>query len=245
MPLFKGKDFPIEYIESRKYFEQTCKLAHQIGLLKKHNIIVVAHVATATSELRKLGILEALENSINDMLNKYDNIIIALENTTAFTFQRYQTWCPNTSVSIENGDFVFSNIELAKHINNERCGVCLDTCHALMDENNLIWLDTFFNYTLTDTLGKNNRFLNEVFKQSAPYLKLIHLSYVEGNGYGKSHGLPFTNFDYNDKSRKTLFHINELYKYHKLNCPITIEVCENNVEHAHNYTTTINTINNY
>ena len=244
MPLTKGEDFPIEYLEGRNYFKQTCKLANKIGVLKNHKVIVVVHITTSVSELKKTGLLDVIKITILKELNKYDNIIIALENPSSFSYQKQKNLVFNSSVSINEGHISLANVELAKHINHERCGVCLDVCHALMDEHNLAWIDTYFDYLMLDTIGKNNRLFDEIFNQCKPYLKLIHLSYSEHHGYGKYHGLPYVKYSHDDKPFNIMKHIQQLYSSIETKPPITIEVCEHNVNHAINFTKTMSFIKN-
>ena len=244
MPLYKGEDFPIEHKEGRDYFKQTCELANKVGHLKGHDIIVVVHIATATSELIKTGLMDIIKSTILDELNKYDNIVIALENPPAFSYRRHDHFIFNSALSIKDDKILFSNVELAKYINHERCGVCLDVCHALMDEHNLSWIDSYFNFSLSDCMDKNNRLLNEFFLQCKPYINLIHLSYTEYHGFEKYHGFPYVDEDFDRKCIRTLKHVERLYTTLEYNCPVTLEIYENNIQYAENYSKTIDTIKN-
>ena len=60
--------------------------------------------------------------------------------------------------------------------------------------------------------------------------QLIHLAYFEGTGYGKGHGVPFT-----PENEHILREVLDLYKEFQLDCPITLEVREDDYMNCTNY----------
>jgi hypothetical protein len=238
MPLINGTDSVIEQVDGREYFKKACKLASDIAEIKNHNIIVVLHTSMQILELKALGLYDVVVNVIRGELDKYPNIEIAIENTATHDYRREsQIWTSNNTLSFENGKMKMANVELAKNVNHERCGTCFDTCHAIMNENNLKHINFAFENFIEEIYGTKSLF-DIMFEQSAPIIKLIHLAYAEGNGFNELHGLPFS-----DNNFSTLLHIDNLYRKHNLNCPVTVEVYEKDINNALNYVITQKTIN--
>lgn len=237
MPLINGEDYNIEDVEGRKIFKKVCALSSQIANIKNYNIIVVVHTATPPFILDKLGILYDVILVIREMLASYTNIEIAIENCTLYNFVNKQGLLHRQNATyIQDGKIKMANVELAKMISHQRCGVCFDTCHALMTETHLMNDDKLFeNYVKRMIADK--RIFTELFEQSASFLKLIHLAYSENHGYDEYHGKAFTGQEF-----IVLKYINSLYNKNNLNCPVTIEVYEKNLNDAKNYKLTIEQI---
>jgi hypothetical protein len=237
MPLINGVDSVIEHVDGREYFKKATKLASDIANLKGHNVIVVLHTSIQPNELKLLGIYDEVVNTIRDELEKYNNIEVAIENTATCDYRRDVVICASVgTISIENNGIKMANIELIKAVGHERCGSCFDICHAIMNENNLSYFNTCFEGVL-DKACKGEPMFEIMLKQSLPTLKLIHLASATGNGFNELHGLPFNceNFD-------LLLYINNLLKIHDVNCCVTVEVYEDDINDAQNYLQTINTI---
>ena len=237
MPLINGEDYNIEDVEGRKIFKKVCALASQIANIKNHNVIVVVHTTTPPFILDKLGILYDIVLTIKEMITNYTNIEIAIENCVLYNFIDKQGLLQRqNSTYIQDGVLKMANVELAKIINHQRCGVCFDTCHALMTETYLKHDNKLFEDYIKNVAG-DKRIFTSLFEWSTPFLKLIHLAYSENHGYGKYHGRPFTEQEF-----IILKYISGLYNKNNLNCPVTIEVYEKNLNDAKNYKLTIEQI---
>lgn len=233
MPLINGKDYDVETVEGREIFKKVCTLASKIANIKNHNIIIVVHTSTPLFKLKEFGIENVLVTTIQEMIDKYSNIEIAIENTTLYDFiPKKGVLCRQNPCYIENGRIKLSNVELAKAVGRDRCGVCFDTCHALMTEAHLRRDNKLFEeYIYNVCNGK--RIFTALFEESAPMLKLIHLAYSENHGYNEYHGMPFTGQEF-----IVLNYINGLYEKYNIDCPVTIEVYEKNLFDAKNYVLT-------
>lgn len=237
MPLFQGNDYNIETIEGKKIFEKVCELSSKIASIKKHNVIVVIHIATPLFLMEQYGIKDDVIKVILKMIKKYNNIKIAIENNVLYDFSpRKGVLYRQNSYYILDNKLQLSSVELAKAVNHKRCGVCFDTCHALMSERHLNNDDRLFEGYISD-ICHGKRPFDIFFEEAAPMLKLIHLAYADGHGYEKNHSRPFT-----EREHIVLRYIDNLCDKYNICCPVTIEVYEDDINEADNFVTTKNQI---
>ena len=237
MPLVEGEDYNIETAEGLETFKKVCELSSKIGDIKGHDIIVVVHTATSLTQMKKFGIDSKVIGVIKDEIEKYSNIQIAIENNVHYNYSTKKgKFYQFDTLYIENNELKLSNVELAKAVNHERCGVCFDTCHAIMSEYYWDYMNQMFEGYMEDVCD-GRRLFDIMFAESAQMLKLIHLAYTEKHGYDNYHGLPFT-----EDSFEFLKHISDLYNNYNAKCPVTIEVYEDDLNNALNYLTTLEQI---
>lgn len=226
MPLYKYHDYDIEKVESQKILKKVCLLAEEIidfqnNFFKENEkILVVVHLNISFQLLKEYGLLNRLKKLILELINKYPNIEIGIENVTSINYiKELGTFNFNNGLYLEEFQFKFSNIELVKEINHERCGIVIDTCHLLMNKKVMKKIQKY----LKNEIVLDN-FIEEYFKQGSQYVKLIHLNYCESHGFHKYHGLAFDKKD--KKSMKYLKEIMDLYFKYNYSCMITLEVNE-------------------
>lgn len=227
MPLCLNNDYEIEKKETKKVLEKVCQFAQNIAILEEHFVLIVVHIADAVLNLANYNMLNRLKNLVISCLDTYDKVELAFENTTNIELKDGNINFENP-VIIRDNHFIFSNIEFAKFVNHERCGVVLDTCHLLMTKNLFENLEKFLDCKLN-----SQKIFKEAFKEAAPYIKLIHLNYAKKHGYEELHSLPFLKKD--KKSIKYLNYLMKLYKKYNYNCMITLEINEENFVDAKNF----------
>jgi hypothetical protein len=229
-PLSQNVKTDIEEKASREILVKTCEFAHKIALTQKHNVIVVCHLSSSVDQLKRLGIYESLVFFIRDLAAMYEHLEFAIENVMRLS-DNIQDRVNFKTASFEDP------IILAKDINHDRVGTCLDTCHALADI-------SVVNY-VTGYLRQTGKFKNDelifgldaFFAKNKETIKLIHLSNALSHGMYDDHGLPFT---INDQDRLSV--MLDLYEKYKYTCPITIEVREKNYSNARNFEITFNNL---
>lgn len=200
-----------------KLLDQVCYLANTIGKSQNKSILIVVHSEEHKENLKMLSDgWKRVLNGIGCMLFKYTYIEFGLENVSPLRVNKQNEYLHL------NNNWGFDNVEIVKalreQLHTERIGTVLDTCHATISEK----IATLLSSNYEEYIDKSDFTIENYFKKNKPYIKLIHLSDTIGNGYGKGkHGMPFT-----EDSANTLYRYLDLYENMKLDCPITLEVAE-------------------
>ena len=209
-------DVNIESFVSRDFslLEQVCYIADYFGKIQSISVLVVIHSEMNMDNMIAVNILDRVVNIVGYMIMKFRNIEIVLENVTPLR-KVYKG-----EIYLSN-NFHFDNIKITnyirKELNTERVGTCLDTCHAMIADKYMKEI-----YRILGDLEYKDFSLESFFDFNKDVIKLIHLSDVNGNGYGRGkHGIRFT-----DKTKDRLKYIIDLYKKYGYTCPITLEVEE-------------------
>lgn len=211
-PLLKedSDEIALEHLLIERYFEMfedTCKYAEYIADKESKRIKVVIH-NTFSKDLweRTKLIEEKIGPSIKQVLDKYTDVDLVVENSTSRSETRFKT-------ILGMDDVTFSVLELNKIIGN-RARTLLDTCHNMM------------NYKMWEKVtGENLLDWDETFKMATNgiNLGLIHLNNMWIDGIDKDHGVAFDKDHEGDLEK--LRKIMDAYdKY--ADCEITIEVRE-------------------
>lgn len=209
-------DVNIESFVSRDFslLEQVCYIADYFGKIQSRNVLVVVHSEMNIDNMIAVDILDKVVNTIGYMLMKFRNIEVVLENVTPLR-KVYKG-----EIYLSN-NFHFDNVKIVQYIrkelNTNRVGTCLDTCHAMIADKYIKEI-----YRIIGDIEYKDFSLESFFDVNKDVIKLIHLSDVNGNGYGRGkHGIRFT-----DKTKDRLKYIIGLYEKYTYKCPITLEVEE-------------------
>lgn len=205
-------EISIEYLLKDRFykiFEDTCKFAEYIANLENKRIKVIIHNSydKKTWDFSQL-LEEKIGPSIKRVLDKYQNVDIALENS----------WVLNDEAMGFRNCFDMSDVSYAVKVLNEICDnkftTLLDTCHEMGTH------EAFKRMTGNDLLN-----WDETFKMATMYSKLghIHLNNMWDNGIDKDHGRPFDENHEGDLDK--LKAIIEAYKKYA-DCDISIEIYE-------------------
>lgn len=193
---------------------QVCYIANYFGKLQEKNVIVVIHSEMSMENMHLVGILVKLEMIIQHLLFQYPYIEIAIENVSPLrkVYKSEIHLCNN---------FSFDNVELVAYLRQklatDRIGTCLDTCHAMITDRYMKAI-----YEQLEDIPYTDYSLEKYFLKNKNYIKLIHLSDMKGNGYGRGkHGISFF-----PETKDRLEYILALYGKYGYQCPVTLEVEE-------------------
>lgn len=199
-----------------KLLEETCKLAEKCASYWNHRVVVVVHTESCFELISRMNnVLSNIHEEVIELLNKYPNVDLGIENVTPITMYE-------GSYKLRGG-VLNDNVRLARSFNDKRVGTVFDACHGRITEKYLramsqhgIYQEYDFEWLMS--CNRNN-------------LKLIHLASFKGSGYGKYHGIACTN-------KEEMLQFCKIYKKLGLNCPITLEVIEDDYLDSKNYVKT-------
>ena len=205
-----------------KLLDQIFYIANFIGDKEDRDIRIVIHSEASFEMLNHNGQWPKIVTVVGQMLEKYPRTVMCIENVTPI-----RKISSGSIIQVSN-NFYDDNVKmckaLRKALKTDRIGVVLDTCHQTITEKymNLI-------YALSPHLKIPDYSIDYYMKTYAPYLKIIHLADARDNGYGKNHGIPFT-------EPEKFNHIMDLIcKYADEDCYITLEVMEEDYLFNKNY----------
>lgn len=220
----KSNFFGLDEYEKEKqiyYIKQSIELANKVCRLD--NPIVVVHFEVGS----KLDELEVSKVKIDEYLKEYKKLLVRLDKYLQIEF-------PNVFITVENlpyfvyerdGQSLFTwffgiNEDLAKLVEElelSNIKTCLDVCHM----ENVIKIDKIAR----NSISKDIIYYLRKYKST---LGLIHLSNSIALGeLPKYHGTSFTNSEEDIEYLTSFFNgLNEI----GINCPITLEIKENNFE---------------
>lgn len=231
-PIIKGQgDVTIEVLADDKdifLLTQIFAIADYFGKINNRNTIVVLHSEMYYEVMSDIGdTWKRVVTALGGLLNIYSNVEIVIENVSPF---RGLDNCKQLRLA---NNFMFDNVDLVKQLrqslNTDRIGTCLDTCHAMLADKYMSII-----YKAVDDIPKEDLSIDRYFRENKDLIKLVHLSNIEGSGYGKGkHGIPF-----NEDTANKLHSILELYNKYNYTCPITLEVEETDYSVSDGYKST-------
>lgn len=229
-PLITGNDTCIENINSRDILYKTCNFANRIAICQNHDVLVVIHLGTSIHKLKALDAYETVKYRLCHLVEMYERIHIAIENVSRVHKNEDQIYVPH--------EITFTDAaSLVKDIAHPRIGSCIDICHVIMDIKLMKILRRHFGDSVIKDNVELHNGMDVIFAANKDIIKLIHFAKCEGSGLGGGHGAPFTQKDIDDVNQ-----ILDLYSLYNYNCPITIEVIEQDYRFGENYTITKNTL---
>lgn len=233
-PPIYGEEYSceIEYRAAWNEIDKSCELAQYLAGLQHQMVLVVIHISENIHNLKEYNAFQPMVDFILQLLAKYPDIELGFENTSLFSYKGGKNFSVRPALRILDDMVIFSNIELVKYLKHRRCGAVIDTCHLILTQNNLRNINRLYH----DKVFEVN-VIKEAFCAASHNIKLIHLNNAKSHGYGDYHGTPFDIQKEEDKKR--LKEIYAYYQEHADNCPITIEVWEEDYLNAINLKTTM------
>lgn len=232
VPWIRGQMMNMEHIfqhEDLSPIENVFRLAQYCGELWKHRVLVVIHTSLSMYDFMEYETFrKRLEEELARLFERYPQADLAIENVIPMEYKPSSKETPRLC----NG--IFTDIpEIAGYLRErfgERVGTVLDTCHAAMTEK---YMTAYLK--LADFLGPGadlpvqlDYSMEHYFRANQGMCKLIHFNDFVGNGYRENHG---TGFDSQEKVDTLL----ELYQKYGYNCPLTLELREEDYEDCVNY----------
>ncbi|MCM1232500.1 MAG: hypothetical protein NC489_20445 [Ruminococcus flavefaciens] len=208
-------------------------LAQYCAEIWHHRVLVVIHCGLSMYDFMEYELFrEVLENRLNDLLDKYPMVDMAIENVVAMEYKPDRKEMPRLC----NGLFR-DIVEIVGYLRarfGERVGSVLDTCHAMMTEKYMsVWLKEadFYPKEGEEFPEKMDYSLEKFFEANSGICKLIHFNDFTGNGYQINHGTAFT-------SQTKVDHLLGLYRKYGYDCPLTLEIREDDYENCVNFRST-------
>lgn len=215
--------------------ENVFRLAQYLADYWKHRIKVVIHSSLSMVDFMEYEILrKRMESAFSDYFREYPDVDLVIENVVPMEFKDTDHPHPR----LYNGVFLDTPLMAGyfRDIFGERVGTVLDTCHAMMTEKYLSALLTAADFlpegVSFDRMGKvapeMDLSMEHYFESNAGMCKLIHFNDFVGNGYKVNHG---TSFDSQEKVDGLL----KLYHDYGYDCPLTLEIREDDYSNCVNY----------
>lgn len=229
--IFQHKD----YSAVRNVF----RLAQYCAEIWKHRILVVIHCGLSMYDFMEFELFrQTLESRLDVLLEEYPMVDMAIENVVGMEYKQDRADIPRLC----NGIFL-DTAEIVRYLRErfgERIGSVLDTCHAMMTEKYMsLWLREadFYPEEDEEIPLKIDYRIENYFRANQQICKLIHFNDFIRNGYQENHGTGFT-------SQEKVDHLLGLYRKYQYDCPLTLEIREEDYENCVNYRNTKRMIEN-
>lgn len=205
-------------------------LAQYCAEIWKHRVLVVIHCGLSMYDFMEYELFrQVLESRLGALFEEYPLVDMAVENVVAMEYKPDREEWPRLC----NGIFL-DIVEIVRYLRErfgERIGSVLDTCHAMMTEKYMsVWLKEADFYPKDgETLPeKINYRIENYFRANQRICKLIHFNDFVGNGYQINHGTAFV-----DQAK--VDHLLGLYRKYQYDCPLTLEIREDDYENCVNF----------
>lgn len=215
---------------ARDSFYRTCELASKCAAA--HPVIVVIHNDISRSYLDSHAeFLNILITTLKKAF-AYSNIRIGIENTTAISSHKGH-------ISFRSGVEPMDTPGVVRCLRNlfgdELFGYVFDIGHyAIMRKLVRFLADSFVREYV------DNPTLEEIWKSCEDIMCVIHLSAIQGFGYGIDHGKPF--YEWEPRDREFIRRILTLYENMTRKPEFVVEVKESDYDNCWNLEHTSNTI---
>ena len=215
------------------------RLAQYCAEIWGHRILVVIHCGLSMYDFMEYELFrETLEEGLGLLLEEHPLVDMAVENVVAMEYKPDRTEIPRLC----NGIFL-DTVGIVKYLRErfgERIGSVLDTCHAMMTEKYMsLWLREadFYPEGNGEVPARLDYSIEHYFEANRQICKLIHFNDFVRNGYRKNHGTGFT-------SQEKVDHLLGLYRKYRYDCPLTLEIREEDYDDCVNYRNTKRMIEN-
>ena len=210
------------------------RLAEYYAIKQNHNIGIVIHSESFYDKLVDEDVWNKLVDKVKWLLTNYPEVNLIIENVSPL-----RGIGKGKALHLAN-NFAFDNVEMVTNLRRDtgisRIYTCLDTCHAMLADKYISIM-----YDAVGDVPKEDLSLDRFFEENAEVIGLIHLSNINGSGYGKGrHGVPFDK----DTYYKLKFILDLYYKYN-YTCPITLEVEETDYSTCDGYRKTKELVESY
>lgn len=221
----------LEWIFGRRdisALENVFSLAQYCGEKWNHEVIVVVHSCMAMYDFMQYELLqERIVEKLGELFGQYPRVELAVENTIPLELGKTGRFIPRLC----NGIYQ-DTAEIVGWLRDRfgsRVGSVLDTCHAMMTKQYLRVLleaaDVSHIYS-GDALEEIN--MEHYFRMNQGLCKLIHFNNSQGNGYRENHGTAF-------ERAEDVADILNLYDRYQYQCPLTLEIREEDYLDCRNY----------
>lgn len=210
--------------------ENVFRLAQYCAEIWKHRILIVIHSSLSMYDFMQFEIFRLkLEEDLGRLFHQYPDVDMAVENVVMVEYREKQPYAP----MLCNGTFWDAPqiIGYLRQRFGERVGTVLDICHAMMTDKYMTAFLKMADFLPDDTelLPEKVDFsLEHYFQLNQGICKLIHFNNFVGNGYQRNHGTGF-------KTQEKVDQILDLYREYKYECPLTIEIREEDYHDCINY----------
>lgn len=227
MPLIPFEDYSIESGKCFITLSKVADLAEEVAKAIEQNVIIVLHCGSSKAKLEHEARLDVVRARLISCVESHPNVELALENVTPVKMiSKYKHVLRNA--------LPHDTVSVALYCNHERIGTVLDICHARMtDRFYRILTQQYYEYWCPN--GMEYTELHDFFVANAPVIKLIHLAWCVGDGEGENHGTPI-------EDQTSMDQVLSLYRKLHYNCPITIEVREDDYVNDINFRKTYKTL---
>lgn len=215
--------------------ENVFALAQYCSGIWKHRVVVVVHSCMAMYDFMQFELLqEKIVNGLKTLFAQYDQVDLAIENTVLLEMGKKD----KPVFRLCNGIYQDTS-ELVKWLRGyfgDRIGSVLDICHAMMTEKYLkVLLEAANIGSIFPDVVIEDINMEHYFQMNQGICKLIHFNNLQDNGYRENHGTPFETLD-------EVMELLELYEKYQYDCPLTLEIREDNYLDCCNYKKTKNLI---
>ena len=209
------------------------RLAQYCAEIWNHRVLIVIHCGLSMYDFMEFELFrKVLECRLEALLEEYPLVDMAIENVVAMEYKPDREEMPRLC----NGVFL-DIVEIVGYLREkfgERIGSVLDTCHAMMTEKYMtVWLKEASFYPKNGELlpQKIDYSIENYFRMNRQICKLIHFNDFTENGYQVNHGTPFT-------SQAKVDDLLGLYRKYHYDCPLTLEIREDDYENCVNFRST-------
>ena len=231
-----GQMMHMEHIFQHKDYSAVInvfRLAQYCAEIWNHRVLVVIHCGLSMYDFMESELFrQVLESRLGALLEEYPLVDLAVENVVAMEYKPEREEIPRLC----NGVFldIVEIVGCLREKFGERIGSVLDTCHAMMTEKYMsVWLkEAGFYPEDGETVPKKIDYrIENYFRANRGICKLIHFNDFTGNGYQANHGTAFA-------LQEKVDYLLGLYRKYQYDCPLTLEIREDDYENCINFRST-------
>ncbi|MDE7310347.1 MAG: hypothetical protein K2N87_01815 [Eubacterium sp.] len=204
------------------------RLAQYCAQIWKHRVLVVIHSSLSYYDYMQFELVRGrLTEVLGQFFAAYPMVDLAVENVIPMEYKQNSGESPRLC----NGTFTdLPQIVCSlREQFGERVGTVLDLCHAAMTEKYMKALLAAAEFLPQKNLPEHLDYsMEHYFKMHQGICKLIHFNDFTGNGYMQNHGTPFEN----EEKAVAWMRLYEKYGY---DCPLTLEIREEDYQNCVNY----------
>lgn len=204
------------------------RLAQYCAQVWQHRVLVVIHSSLSYYDYMQYEMVRRrLEEVLGQFFAEYPMVDLAVENVIPMEYKQNSKESPRLC----NGTFTDlpQIICSLREQFGERVGTVLDLCHAAMTEKYMNLLLSAAEFLPQKNLPEHLDYsMEHFFKMHQGICKLIHFNDFTGNGYMQNHGTPFQ-----DQEKAAAWM--RLYETYGYDCPLTLEIREEDYQNCVNY----------
>ena len=226
MPLIAGgQDVDLEFFslpQYKKVFNNVCKLTQKCAEFYNHPVTIIIHSSFTLRIYELIPVLfDYIKALFSEIISEYPDITFSFENVFPINLKEDHIFLQN-NVFLENSILVkyFNN-----YFNKNIFYSTLDICHLL---GTLKVMELFKDEA---KYQKFNFSIEDYFKSNVDTINNIHFNNIIGCGLDKmKHSATFNKE--NKEDIELIKYLLKLYKKYNYNCPLTLEIDEEDYENA-------------